>query len=972
MQDAAIFAPTIFTTIGLLALLIAHNAVADTAKDALVLYVSTNGNDSWSGRMPDPVPDGSDGPFATITRAQAEVRKLRQLGNRSVTVFIRGGLYEIEEPLVFTPDDGGAEDCPVRYAAYPGEKPVISGGSKISGWIKGEGSIWQAHISAVEKGSWYFQQLFADGERQTRARMPNEGYLHIAGTIRPLLDREKARRDREYKIGFRYREGDLDGLSSLEDVNIFLYHSWTCSLHWIESLDRSNRTVRFTNPCAWPVGYWDPEERYHLENFLEALDSPGEWYLDRRTGILYFWPPDGQDPNHIEIVAPRLRHLLLIQGKAGEDGVVQNLHFRGLSFMHADWHVEKDQMADGQAATFLSAAIVVTGARNCSFEDCEVAHVGEYGIILGEGCKRNLIARCEIHDLGGGGIRIGQTILPDHTERQTDHNTVDNCFIHDGGHVFRAGIGIWIGKSSYNTITHNEICDFYYSGVSVGWSWGYAPSSAHHNVIEYNHIHNLGKGVLSDMGGIYTLGVSPGTVERFNLIHDVYSYSYGGWGLYTDEGSSYILLEGNIVYNTKSGSFHQHYGRENVLRNNILGPALEATIIRSREEDHISFTMEYNIIFTSNGRILGGSWKNGNYRMDYNLYWDTCNVLGEDMDFGGMGFGSWQKRGKDTHSVVADPLFANWQSHDYTLDEASPSLKLGFNPPPIESIGLYGDKEWVDAPKKIQRSPMPEFQAPPLVQDGPTWHPSTLSELPRWLIKYDPATGRIPSESPQCTLVWHINCRDLPSARPAGSEVDGSDCLTPMRSGLDGLWYAVIPPQDAGALCFRFKNGFSGEVWDDNDGNNWWVVSDSYLEDLVRELQRVIERGTKYGADMSRFEELLKRARSLRLQGMPGSAMNELCEALPQAGLVYAQCLLNNTSERVEALRGRAIDLSLDDRLLSLARMMIEKERYKSAEEYCASVLRHISRYEKELSGGSGSMLVLFALLLANMARPRP
>jgi len=342
------------------------------------------------------------------------------------------------------------------------------------------------------------------------------------------------------------------------------------------------------------------------------------------------------------------------------------------------------------------------------FEDLEVAHVGSHAIWLAQGCKDNLIRRCHLHDLAGGGVRLGESATRT-GEALSERNVVDNCFIHHGGQVFNGACGILIQRSSHNRITHNEISDLYYTGISVGWSWGYAESTAHHNVIEQNHVHHLGWGVMSDMGGLYCLGKSPGTVVRNNIFHHVLSYSYGGWGMYTDEGSSEIVFENNLVYRTKTGGFHQHYGEGNFIRNNILAYSAEGQVQRSREEDHLSFTFERNLVYFSQGDALSGRWSNGQFKSDHNLWWRTDD---REPEFAGLSFEDWQAKGFDQHSVVADPLFAAPEQDDYRLREGSPALALGFQPFDTSGVGLYGDPAWVNRPRSLTRPTM-VFAPPP-------------------------------------------------------------------------------------------------------------------------------------------------------------------------------------------------------------------------------------------------------------------
>jgi len=687
------------------------------AADPGDFHVSPDGNDRWSGTLAAPAADRTDGPFATIHRARDAVRAARAKRPGPVTVLVRGGVYRLRRPVVFEPGDSGTAAGPITYAAYPGEKPVLSGGRMIRGWKRGAGKTWTAVVPEVKAGKWYFRQLFVNGRRAMRARTPNRGYLRTEGPLPEIANPRAERKNPEAKMGFRFRAGDMKNRDNLEDVTVVTYQSWTAPVSWIASVDETKCEVRFTAPVCWPLGYWERKQRYHVENFAEALDSPGEWYLDRRSGRLTYWPRAGEDMARAAVVAPVLRKLVQFRGDPGAGRFVNHIRLRGLSLHHACWFVKDRGRADGQAAAWLEAAVFARGACHCSIENCEIAHVGEYGVYFERGCRYNTIRQCHIHDLGAGGARLGHMSSPATPDVAATHNVIDNCFLHDGGHVFRAGVGIWIGRSSHNRISHNEVCDFDYTGLSVGWSWGYAPSSAHHNVVEFNHVHRIGRGVLSDLGGIYTLGVSPGTVVRNNIFHDIYSYAYGGWGLYTDEGSSGIVMENNLVYDTKTGGFHQHYGKENTVCNNILAFSQEGQIQRTRQEAHISFTFERNIVLFDCGYLLSGAWGNRRYRMDRNVYW---NLEDPEMAFAGHGLEVWREKGFDVHSIVADPLFFDAGKRDFRLKPGSPARKVGFKPIDVGRVGLYGDAGWTALPEKAVRSgwTFPPSPEPWFIEDG--------------------------------------------------------------------------------------------------------------------------------------------------------------------------------------------------------------------------------------------------------------
>lgn len=706
---------------------------AATPARAADLYVSPDGNDAWSGRAPAPGAAG-EGPVATLARARDLARALKKetAAPRPLTIEIRGGLYPLPEPFLLAPEDSGEPGAPIVYAARPGETPVFSGGKRITGWKQGTGPLWQVEIPEVKAGAWYFHQLFVNGARRTRARTPNEGYLRARG---PLETYSKDRKNPDFskasiRLGFKFRQGDLQpSWRNLGDVNLFLYHSWTTSMNWIDRIEEDPGTVHFTNRSGWPVGYWETGQRYHVENVREALDVPGEWYLDRKTGLLEYCPLPGEDLSKAEVMAPRLQQLLRVEGDWAGGNTVHDVALRGLSFQHSDWgYTSKTQVFDGQAFVFLPGALQARGTERLVLEDCEIAHTGTYAVALEEGCKENRLLRCHIHDFGGGGVRIGEftrqktasrtadvqgAAVPELTaegtgRRDTSRNTVDNCFIHEGGRVFAAGVGVIIGHSACNEVTRNEICDLFYSSISVGWVWGFGESAAHHNRIADNHLHHIGWGVLSDMGGVYTLGPSPGTVITHNHIHHVNCYSYGGWGLYTDEGSSGIVLENNLVHDTRDGGFHQHYGRDNIVRNNILAFSRETQIRRSREDVPNNITVERNIAYCDNDNILSKIWKNGDYAVNRNLYWTTAKA---EPLFDARDWDEWRATsGQDKDSLVADPLFADAAARDFRLQPGSPAEKTGFQPFPLTGFGLCGDEAWVALPRKIAR---PEFHLPP-------------------------------------------------------------------------------------------------------------------------------------------------------------------------------------------------------------------------------------------------------------------
>lgn len=671
----------IVLTIGWFARVAMANVQAD-------LYVSPEGKNTWSGTLPQPNAGGNDGPLASLDAARLAVRQLRmgQPKRRTpLVVLIRGGTYEMGKAVTFGPADSGTEASPTVYRAYPGETPVFSGGRALSGWRVTDKGWWQVNLPSVKKGTWAFSQLFVNGSRRFRPRLPDKGYFHVAKMLPP--SKKGRAHDR-----FGYAAGDVKAdWYDPSNVEVVVFLQWTAGRQRIGQIDTKERELRLAG--TMPSSSWwsamKKDQRYLVENVREALGRPGQWYLDRPAGVLTYVPGKGETPDKARVVAPRLKQLVRLIGDNRLERWVSHLQFEGLIFAHTNFVLPAAERSFPQADVNQPAAIETSGARHCVFRRCAVRHTAGYGVTLGFGSKHCQLVDCELADLGAGGVMIGTYTGPTGSVKLDErtvasHNTVRNCKIAHGGRLHAAGIGMWIGHSHNNLLEHNDVYDFYYSSCSVGWTWGYGRSVAHHNEIQYNHMHTLGQGVLSDMGGVYTLGVSPGTVVRGNRIHDVRSFSYGGWGLYTDEGSTGIVMENNLVYRTWTGSFHQHYGKDNIIRNNILVNSRKWQIRRTRIEKHRSFTFTRNIVYWTTGPLLYSNWKDGQFDMDYNLYF---NAASRPVGFAGMTLAQWRAKGKDVHSVIADPGFLDVPKDDYRLRDNSPALKLGFKPFDLSKAG---------------------------------------------------------------------------------------------------------------------------------------------------------------------------------------------------------------------------------------------------------------------------------------------
>ncbi len=639
-------------------------------------------------------------PFTTIEQATQAIARLKtQQGGKlqqPVKVLLRGGNYYLERPLVFSPKDSGTVDTPITYQSYPGEEAIISGGQPITDWqveqVNGR-TIWTAWLPEVKAKQWYFQQLWVNGSRRRRSRYPNRGYLKVKSA--PKTPKWNQGVDR-----FDYYQDDLPAGIDWSGGEAVVLHRWVESRLEITQVDESTGTINFDNKSLFQL---NPDDLFYINNVLAALDTPGEWHLHQTSGKLYYLPLPGETLATAEIIAPRLEHVIVLEGDTQQDHPVKHLNFRHLTFSHTDWQKSEVQ-GYRQNALGIPGAVIANGIEDCTWETCTFAHLGNHALELWRGCRYNRVINCQMYDLGAGGIKVGRRYITMKKISPVDvshHNQFIGNHIFDGGKFFPSSFGLRAIQSHDNLIAQNQIHDFYYTGIAVVGFWGFQPTPAYENTIEYNYVHHIGKlsngeePILSDLGGIYTLGIQPGTIIRGNKVHDIGAVHYGGRGIYLDEGSSYILVENNLVYHTSHNLFALHYGQENIVRNNIFAYGKELVIYRALRDYQTAKNRKYtnSLRFECNifcwdrdtTQLIGGVEQEPNYNVvfDYNLYW-----AGEETDitFASLSWQQWRDKKEDRNSLIADPLFVAPEQGNFRLQPNSPAMRLGFKPSAIPFI----------------------------------------------------------------------------------------------------------------------------------------------------------------------------------------------------------------------------------------------------------------------------------------------
>lgn len=647
------------------------------------LVVSVTGDDENPGT--------ENLPLKTLKGAKEKLKNRKILSSESetVTVWFKAGTYLIDEKINFDSDDLGN----VVYRSVPGEEVVFTGSKEISDWYEGEINGIKALVADVDTDKIYFRSLFRGEERLPVSVWPKEGCFTAKGAdIKDALYPEDTTGYFKLHTAFYAKENEIMDFENVRDVNVRIMHKWCDDILPLRSVDVKTGRIELRKPAAMTI---ENDDNYVYENVREAVSQPGEWHLDRSEKKLYYIPCEGETAENLVLSAPVTDSFFEING-------TDNVTFSGIKFINTDWDFVSgtlniwpidrtnpllDEMeyegTHPQASYEVPAAIEIKNAENIKFENCVFRSVSNTAVMFRGQSQNCSVDACYFDEIGGNAVFIN---APYTIPAVTKNISVTNCEINEYGRIYNHSIGVLLCHASDCVIENNEIHDGWYTAISVGWVWGYAENPTDNIQVKNNLIYNIGNGWLSDMGGIYTLGIQPNTVLSGNVIYNVGCYGgkqgYGGWGIYLDEGSTEITVENNLVYDCSSQTFHQHYGRDNIVRNNIFAFGGEGAFRISRNEEHNSLFLENNILVTDDRVMYWETTSPDWFKDNDNLYWDYANKAvysGTSTKLTERkGIVDMVGRGYYNNAVFADPIFKDAENRDFTLAQNSPALETGF------------------------------------------------------------------------------------------------------------------------------------------------------------------------------------------------------------------------------------------------------------------------------------------------------
>ena len=365
---------------------------------ASVIHVATTGNDAADG--------SAERPLNSLPQAQHRARELRtKQPGEQVTIEVGAGTYVLKEPLVFTPEDSGASA--ERPLTIVGRGDIrISGGDRIDGFKPREGH-W---VASVPESVPPFRDLWVNGRRAIRARAPNDGYYRIAAA------------GTDKRTSFTAEPKDITPIANPTTAEVVYFHDWSISRVGVKSIDSDKHTYQLVGPIGanspfFAICGFEQHPRYFVENAIELLDAPGEWFFDAAKRELHYMPREGETIEKLEAIAPRLSQLVVLRGT--DQKSVENVRFEGLNFtntafdlpalgyaeVQANWYSRREDLAE-RTRVLPPAAVSSDRAKNCAFKNCRFEHLAAAGLHIAHSVNVRA-ERSTFSDLGGNGIMIG-------------------------------------------------------------------------------------------------------------------------------------------------------------------------------------------------------------------------------------------------------------------------------------------------------------------------------------------------------------------------------------------------------------------------------------------------------------------------------------------------------------------------------------------------------------------------------------
>jgi hypothetical protein len=546
-------------------------------------YVSPSGSDSNNGTV--------EAPFQSITKARDVVRTVNTSMTGDIYVFLRGGDHRIASTLSLGTQDSGTGTHRIYYQAYPGETPVLNGATKVTGWTAHTGGIYKAALDRKTK----LRNLYVN---DARAAMTSKTATASGGTGTYAVTAGQATwawNAGSGSDGVKYSASSVPAIASnKDDLEIVNGTTWNenivCTRDVVTTSD-NNRALMLQQPYGaiaqlpgWSSGF-SVSGSHTLFNAYEFMNGAGQFFFDKTTGTLYYYPRSGEDMASADVEAPVVEKLLDIAGTSNTSRV-KNITWKGITFAHtdyslvkvgdsygkasvqgatayiaygtSDWHASKYEIIDT-----LPGMITVNNADSIDIVGNVVKHSGSEGVSMINDVVNSNITGNAISDIAGSGITIGH---PQHVylgdggthakyakgvEGICTKITIDNNLVYNVGtqRGFGSHAGITAFFTDTLTITHNHIHTVAYNGINLGWGWKNFKDSttAKNNTVSENRFTNM-MTRLHDSGAIYTIGQNPGTNINENYVKGIPPATSGPtYGLHNDEGSAYITENDNVL-----------------------------------------------------------------------------------------------------------------------------------------------------------------------------------------------------------------------------------------------------------------------------------------------------------------------------------------------------------------------------------------------------------------------------------------